>query len=129
MKNAAVARSSGKLSYNAKPKLKVWTTETKSALKINMPLLFVTCDFNPLFLKMGVRSPTFSVSGTFPCLKISFPINSALPVAECYREVVENNAEGQVILLDAKAAVQLVLMFPILIPIFADSSLASNGLM
>jgi hypothetical protein len=26
-------------------------------------------------------------------------------------------------------AVQLVLMFPILIPIFADSSLASNGLM
>ena len=34
MKNAAVARSSGKLSYNAKPKLKVWTTETKSALKI-----------------------------------------------------------------------------------------------
>ena len=34
MKNAAVARSAGKLSYNAKPKLKVWTTETKSALKI-----------------------------------------------------------------------------------------------
>ena len=34
MKNAAVASSSAKLSYNAKPKLKVWTTEIKSALKI-----------------------------------------------------------------------------------------------
>ena len=32
----------------------------------------------------------------------SSPINSALPVEECYREVVDNNAEGQVILLDAK---------------------------
>jgi hypothetical protein len=32
----------------------------------------------------------------------SSPINSALPVEECYREVVDNNAEG--ILLDAKAA-------------------------
>ena len=34
MKNAAVASSSAKLSYNAKPKLKVWTTEIKWALKI-----------------------------------------------------------------------------------------------
>ena len=34
MKNAAIASSSAKLSYNAKPKLKVWTTEIKSALKI-----------------------------------------------------------------------------------------------
>ena len=31
-----------------------------------MPLLFVACDFNPLFLKMGVRSRTFSVFGIFP---------------------------------------------------------------
>jgi hypothetical protein len=34
MKNAAVASSSAKLSYNAKPKLKAWTTEIKSAFKI-----------------------------------------------------------------------------------------------
>ena len=34
MKNAAIASSSAKLSYNTKPKLKVWTTEIKSALKI-----------------------------------------------------------------------------------------------
>ena len=30
MKNAAVASSSAKLRYNAKPKIKVWTTEIKS---------------------------------------------------------------------------------------------------
>jgi hypothetical protein len=35
----------------------------------------------------------------------SSPINSALPVEECYREVVDNNAEGQVILLDAKTVI------------------------
>ena len=34
MKNAAVASSSAKLSNNAKPKLKAWTTEIKSAFKI-----------------------------------------------------------------------------------------------
>ena len=34
MKNAVIASSSAKISYNAKPKLKVWTTEIKSALKI-----------------------------------------------------------------------------------------------
>jgi hypothetical protein len=39
----------------------------------------------------------------------SSPINSALPVEECYREVVDNNAEGQVILLDAKAAFDKVI--------------------
>jgi hypothetical protein len=39
----------------------------------------------------------------------SQPINSALPVAECYREVVDNNTEGQVILLDAKAAFDKVI--------------------
>jgi hypothetical protein len=39
----------------------------------------------------------------------SSPIHSALPVEECYREVVDNNAEGQVILLDAKAAFDKVI--------------------
>ena len=39
----------------------------------------------------------------------SSPINSALPVEECYREVVDNNTEGQVILLDAKAAFDKVI--------------------
>ena len=39
----------------------------------------------------------------------SSPINSALPVEECYREVVDNNAEGQIILLDAKAAFDKVI--------------------
>jgi len=39
----------------------------------------------------------------------SSPINSALPVEECYREVVDNNDEGQVILLDAKAAFDKVI--------------------
>jgi hypothetical protein len=39
----------------------------------------------------------------------SQPINSALPVEECYREVVDNNTEGQVILLDAKAAFDKVI--------------------
>ena len=34
MKNASVASSSAKLSNNAKPKLKAWTTEIKSAIKI-----------------------------------------------------------------------------------------------
>ena len=38
----------------------------------------MACDFNPLFLKVGVRSPTFSVSGTFPCLKISFVITNVM---------------------------------------------------
>ena len=37
------------------------------------------------------------------------PINSALPVVECYREVVYNNEECQVILLDAKAAFDKVI--------------------
>jgi hypothetical protein len=32
MKNAAVASSSAKLRYNAKPKIKVWTTEIKSGI-------------------------------------------------------------------------------------------------
>ena len=35
--------------------------------------------------------------------------NSALPVEECYREVVDNNDEGQVILFDAKAAFDKVI--------------------
>ena len=39
----------------------------------------------------------------------SSPINSALPVEECYREAVDNNAECQVILLDAKAAFDKVI--------------------
>ena len=39
----------------------------------------------------------------------SSPINSALPVEKCYREVVDNNAEGQVILLDAKTAFDKVI--------------------
>jgi hypothetical protein len=39
----------------------------------------------------------------------SSPINSALPVEECYREVVDNNAEDQVMLLDAKAAFDKVI--------------------
>ena len=34
MKNAAIASSSAKLSYNAKSKVTVWTTEIKSTLKI-----------------------------------------------------------------------------------------------
>ena len=33
----------------------------------------------------------------------SLPVNSALPVEECYREVVDNDTDCQVILLDAKA--------------------------
>jgi hypothetical protein len=39
----------------------------------------------------------------------SSPINSVLPVEECYREVVDNNTEGQVILRDAKAAFDKVI--------------------
>jgi hypothetical protein len=77
-----------------------------------IPLLFVACVFSPLFLKMDVRSPAFNVSGTRPCLKISLrgfisgslPVNSTLPVEECYREVVDNDTDCQLILFDAKAA-------------------------
>ena len=39
-----------------------------------IPLWFVACVFSPLFLKMGVSSPAFNVSGTRPCLKISLVI-------------------------------------------------------
>ena len=34
MKNAAILSSSAKANYNAKPKLKIWTPEIKSALRI-----------------------------------------------------------------------------------------------
>jgi len=34
MKNAAILSSSAKTNYNAKPKLKIWTPEIKSALRI-----------------------------------------------------------------------------------------------
>ena len=34
MKNAAILSSSAKTNYNAKPKLKIWTTEIKSTLRI-----------------------------------------------------------------------------------------------
>jgi hypothetical protein len=36
--------------------------------------------------------------------KGSSSVNSALPVEECYREVVDNDTDCQIILLDAKAA-------------------------
>ena len=34
MKNAAILSSAAKTNYNAKPKLKIWTTEIKSTLRI-----------------------------------------------------------------------------------------------
>jgi hypothetical protein len=37
------------------------------------------------------------------------PVNSALPVEECYREVVDNDTDCQVILLDAKATFDKVI--------------------
>ena len=39
----------------------------------------------------------------------STPVNSALPVEECYREVVDNDTDCQIILLDAKATFDKVI--------------------
>jgi hypothetical protein len=39
----------------------------------------------------------------------SSPVNSALPVEECYREVVVNDTDCQIILLDAKATFDKVI--------------------
>jgi hypothetical protein len=39
----------------------------------------------------------------------SSPVNSALPVEECYREVADNDTDCQIILLDAKSTFDKVI--------------------